>query len=147
MIDYSELTAEELAEAYAAIVIEKRELAEREYQIKRELADKLVDREPDETGLYRFNVGAFKLRKAGVKETWDKDAVARATYRRAVEGTDYVDALGELMMTPEQRVFDTMQKVFSLTPRKTPLKAMGFDLDEYVTKEGEGELTIQMMEA
>ena len=82
MIDYSELTAEELAEAYSTVIIEKRNIAERESQIKAELTDKLIDKEPDETGLYRFSVGAFKLTKAGVKETWDKDAITRDPYQK-----------------------------------------------------------------
>jgi hypothetical protein len=148
MIDYSELDAEELADAYAALVIEKRNLAEREDQIKRELTDKLIDREPDETGLYRFAVGAFKLRKAGVKEKWDKDAILNDLYKVAVDGVNtHADiATGEVLGTPEFRVKDTFAKCFTITPKKTPLREYGFDVDEYITKEGEGQMTVQLME-
>lgn len=147
MIDYSQLDAEELADALAAITIEKRNLSERESQIKRELTDKLIDREPDETGTYRFPCGAFKLRKAGVKETWDKESIINDLYVAAVSGvkTHPDIATGEVMGTPEFRVKDSFAKCFTISPKKTPLREYGFDVDEYITKTGEGEMTVQLM--
>ncbi len=35
---------------------------------------------------------------------------------------------------------------FTISPKKTPLREYGFDVDEYITKEGEGEMTVQLME-
>lgn len=144
-MNLEELETEELARLVVDLAGEKKELAERESNAKKALADRLLDVEPESGGVYNFAAGTFRIRKAGVKETWDKDGVASATYRRAIEGTDYIDPLGELTLEPEQRVFDSMKKVFSLTPRKTPLKAMGFDLEDFLSTEGEGEYTVQVV--
>lgn len=66
---------------------------------------------------------------------------------RGVATDGHVDiATGEVLGTPEFRVKDTFAKCFTISPKKTPLREYGFDVDEYITKEGEGEMTISMIE-
>lgn len=127
---------------------DKRRLSELVDDLKKDLANKLIDRPDlkDGAGIYRVHDRGFKVRKSSARETWDKDSLARDVSRRAIEGTDYVDDMGEIQGTPEYRVKDALVKAFNLTPRKTVIKKMEFDVDEYCTVEGGDGFTVQIVQ-
>jgi hypothetical protein len=122
---------EEISKKLVGTLDTIRELREQQDQLQKELANRLVDREPDIGSTYIVDGYRWKLSRPNKKEQWDLDNLKRDLYRDAITGRFHADPLGELHGEPETRLYDVFTRVFTLTPKKTPLKDYGIDPKEY----------------
>lgn len=139
-----DLDTEEIANKLVEVTEQKRELAEQEDQLRKELANRLIDREPDVGKMYIIAGRRFTLSRPNKKEKWDVDHLKNDLYKHAVLGTFHKDPLGELHGEPESRLYEIFNQVFTMTPKKTPLKNWGLDVSEYCETLEPGELKAQL---
>lgn len=142
-VEHEELDPEDLARELKKTLKQKEELREYEEFLRERLAQLALDQEGK---ILTTNYGAFRAEWKPGNLKWDKAGLAHEVYRRAQAGEFSHDkATGEIVGEPEWRVFQALKEFFDFTPRKTPLKKYGIDIDEFAEKTSDGKWACRIL--
>lgn len=134
--------SEDLARTYKKALQDLKEQQEYVNLIKAELANRCLD----QPGKYLVTeYGAFKAHYRPPRLNWDRKRLAETVYRMVQEGKIGADPSGELQGNDDYRVYKTLLDVFRLEPRKSKVKALGINVDEYAVEGSDGVWDLKLL--